>query len=234
MHNDLYIDIETHPDLTPGAESRILDALEPPGSMSKADTIAKWREEKAPAIARDKWLSSALDPVAGGIYVIGWSVAGGPVRTVARDPRTDADERAWLSHALESIAEPFRAPGAPMIPRFIGWNHIGFDLPYIAKRCVCLDIAPPIPLPLASRYNGERVLDLMQAWGGGPREYVKQSAVAQALGLPDVGIDGADLWNAVCKDGVQVAERKCAADVAQLAAIHRRMSAVYGLNASAA
>jgi hypothetical protein len=233
MH-DLYLDCETHPDLRPGALASIAALLEPPGSMSKPETIAKWRLETAPGAAREKWRRTALDPMAGGVYVIGWRIGtGGATCIASRDPRDDG-EGVFIENTLAVIASQLTTPGRPGIPRFIGWNHIGFDIPFLAKRCVIHGITPQIKLPLGTRYNGDRVLDLMQAWGGGFRDMVAQADVAAALGLPDVGIDGADLWDAVEAGGVEVAANKCRADIDQLAAIHARMSAVYGLAAVAA
>lgn len=234
MNNDIYIDIETHPDMSPGALAAAIEAVEPPGQYKKADSIAQWKAENAASIGLENWLRTALDPLAGGIYVIGYSIGGEAVATITRDPRTDADEGGWLNHALSAIAEAAHCHdiGRPAVPRFVGWNHLGFDLPFIAKRCVIHGIVPPLRLPLAQRYNGERVLDLMQAWSPNPRDWTKQSAVARALRLPiENEIDGSKLWSAVEERGVGVAAEKCAKDVAQLVEIHRRMSAVYGLAA---
>lgn len=234
MKNDIYLDIETCPDLREGALAAAIAAVEAPGQYKKPESIAEWKAANAESIGREAWQRSALDPLCGGIYVIGYSIGGGPVGVVSRDPRTDRDESAWLDHALKVIAEAAREPddGRPSAPRYIGWNLIGFDLPYIAKRCVIHGITPPLRLPLANRYNGERVLDLMQAWSPNPKDWTKQSKVASALGLTiQNDIDGSQLWAAVEEGGVQVAADKCRKDIVQLVEIHRRMSAVYGLAA---
>lgn len=234
MKNDIYFDIETAPDLSEGALAAAIAAVEAPGQYKKPESIAEWKAANAEAIGREAWQRSALDPLVGGIYVIGYSIGGGPASIVSRDPRSDTDESAWLDHALKVVAEAAHDvyDGRPAAPRFIGWNIIGFDLPYIAKRCVIHGITPALRLPLANRYNGERVLDLMQAWSPNPKDWTKQSKVAAALGLSIKNdIDGSQLWAAVESGGVQVAAEKCAKDVAQLVEIHRRMSAVYGLAA---
>lgn len=232
--SDLYIDIETCPDLTPGALERCIAGVEPPGQYKKPESIAEWKAQNAAVAGKHQWLRTALDPMCGGVYVIGYSYTSGGDREsgcFSRDPRTES-ETGFLDRALDHIASLVYAVGQPGSPRWIGWNHIGFDIPFLAKRCVLLGIKPALALPIGHRYNGDRVLDLMQSWGGGPREYVKQAEVARAMGMPEVQPDGAGLWEAVEAGGIEVAAAKCAADIAQLVDIHRRMSAVYMLAAA--
>ena len=55
MNNILYLDIETIPDQTPGALEAIRASIEPPGNISKPETIAKWMEENAVAKSEEAW-----------------------------------------------------------------------------------------------------------------------------------------------------------------------------------
>jgi 3'-5' exonuclease len=224
---DLYLDIETCPDLREGALQRCIDAVEPPGNYKKPESIAEWKAANAEAIGREQWSRTALDPMRGGIYVICYSIDFDMKATLYREP--GEPEGPWLAGALQKIHESVDKVGQPRSPRFIGWNIIGFDLPFIAKRCAIHGIAPRLWMPLGVRFNNDKVLDLMIAWSGF-KDYAKQRDVAAAMGINLLDdTDGKDLWAAVERDGVGAAAKKCASDIDVLRQIHRRMAPVFRL-----
>ena len=223
----LFIDLEAHPDLSTGAMQRYIDAVEAPGQYKKPESIAEWKAQNADSIGREQWARSALDPMAGGIYVIGYNIDGGQGGAFTRNPHEP--EGPFLQAALSALATMISKEGQPRSPRWVGFNHINFDLPYLAKRCAILGVNPALKIPTGSRYNNERVLDIMQAWCG-YKEYISQKALAKAMGLPQdpSDIDGKDLWSAVEKGGVKVAEEKCRKDIETLMNIYSRMAPVFG------
>lgn len=224
---DIFVDIETAPDLRPGALERCMNAVRPPGQYSKPESIAKWMAENAATIGMENWLRTALDPVCGSIYVFGFSIQGEPPVTLFRKP--DESEAGLLDHSLAVIGSALNKAGQSRPARFIGWNHRAFDLPFLAKRCLINNIVPPFRLPLRSRFNDDQVLDLMTEWAGF-REYAKQSEAAKALGIPlPSDIDGKDLWALVEKNGVETAADKCSSDIGVLIEIYQRMSPVFGI-----
>jgi hypothetical protein len=224
---DIFMDLECAPDLSPGALERYVKDVRPPGQYSKPDSIAKWMAENAATIGMENWLRTALDPTCGSIYVFGFAIQDSAPVTLYRQP--EESEAALLEMALNAIAAATDKPGQARSIRFIGWNHRTFDLPFLAKRCVINRITPPFKIPLHSRYNDERVLDLMTEWAGF-REYAKQSDVAKALGIAGTSeVDGKDLWAFVQKEGVGAAAAKCRSDINVLMGIYRRMSPVFGI-----
>lgn len=224
---NIFLDLEMTPDLTPGALERCMSVVRPPGQYSKPESIAKWMAENAETIGRENWQRTALDPMVGSIYVFGISIQGEMPITLFRKP--EEPEGGLLTLGLDVIAAALNKTGQNRPPRFIGWNHRAFDLPFLAKRCVINNIVPPFKLPLHSRYNDERVLDLMTEWAGS-REYAKQSDVATALGIPVPSeINGKDLWAFVEKNGVEAAANKCRSDINVLIEIYKRMAPVFGI-----
>jgi DNA polymerase elongation subunit (family B) len=224
---DLFLDIETCPDLRAGALQRCIDAVEPPGNYKKPESIAEWKAQNAEAIGREQWSRTALDPMRGGIYVIGYAIDSHTKDTIYREPTEP--EGPWLEHALQKVYESVDKVGQPRSPRYIGWNLIGFDLPFIAKRCAILGIAPRLRMPVGVRFNNDYVLDLMIAWSGF-KDYAKQRDVAAAMGIDLLDeTDGKDLWAAVERDGVAAAAKKCASDIDVLYQIYRRMAPVFRL-----
>lgn len=224
---DIHFDLECAPDLTPGALQRYIDTVEPPGNYSKPDTIAKWKMEKGEMIGRENWSKTALDPMIGSIYVFGYSIAGAEPVALYRKP--EESEAKLLTDGLTAIATELDKVGQQRPPRFIGWNILAFDLPYLAKRCVINRVNVPFALPLTSRYNNEHVLDLMLAWAG-YRGYEKQANVARVMGIELASdVDGKDLWATVEREGVESAAVKCRSDIQALIEIHQRMTSVFRL-----
>ena len=224
---NLLIDIETHPDLREGALQRCIDSVEAPGQYKVAESIAKWKAENAEAVGRANWSRTALDPMSGGIYVIGYAFEDEQPQTLYRQPQEP--EAPFIEAALSAIGLTTDKNGNYRPLRLIGWNIINFDIPFLAKRCAILGINPKLRLPTGVRYNNERVLDLMTAWSGF-KDFNKQRDVAAAMGIPlQDETDGKDLWDAVLRDGVAAAAKKCASDIDALRQIYNRMQPVFGL-----
>ena len=84
--------------------------------------------------------------------------------------------------------------------RLVGFNCVGFDIPFLVRRSWFHGIAVPESLfERGGRYLSPRIVDLMLLWGIGNREYVKLNTLAIFLGIggkPE-GVSGADfgaLW----------------------------------------
>lgn len=84
--------------------------------------------------------------------------------------------------------------------RIVTWNGMNFDLPFIYKRAMILDVCPAnfgAP-PLATwtkRYSADRHYDLMRIWTGwasGSDGFVKLNTVAQLI-LHERKTDGIDV-----------------------------------------
>ena len=224
---NLFIDLETTPDLSDGALQRYIDSVEAPGQYKKPESIAEWKKENAIAIGTNNWQRTALDPLCGGIYVVGYAFDDQPAQTLWRQPQEP--EGQFLEAALLSIASQKDRHDNFRPSRWIGWNIINFDIPFLAKRCAILGIKPAMRLPVNIRYNNERLLDLMQAWSGF-KDYNKQRDVAKAMGIQlQDETDGKDLWETVLRGGVAAAAKKCASDIDALRQIYQRMQPVFGL-----
>lgn len=224
---DIFIDLECAPDPAPGALERYISGVRPPGQYSKPESIAKWMAENAETMGLENYLRTALDPLVGNIYVFGISIQGEQPITLFR--KQEDSEGAFLTLSLDVIAAAVNKAGQARPPRFIGWNHRAFDLPYLARRCLINKVTPPFRLPLRSRFNDDQVLDLMTEWAG-YREYAKQSDVAKALGIcvPST-VDGKDLWAWVKTHGVEAAAEKCRSDIYVLIDLYKRMAPVFGI-----
>lgn len=224
---NLFIDIETTPDLRPDALQRCIACVEAPGQYKKPESIAEWKKENAESIGESNWQRTALDPMCGSIYVISYAIEDQSAKTVYRNP--DEPEAEFLLDAMNKISAEKDIQGFTRPARWIGWNVMNFDIPFIAKRCAILGVNPALRIPAGVRYSNERVLDLMQAWSGF-KDYSKQRDVAAAMGIAlQDETDGKDLWAAVLRDGVAAAAKKCASDIEALRQIYLRMQPVFNL-----
>lgn len=227
---NLFIDIETHPDMNPDALDRHIFEVEAPGNYKKPESIAEWKAQNATTIGTKNWSETALDPMVGGIYVIGVSING--LEPVTYTRQLEDAEGPYLVSALSQIQELANKLGQPrddvradLATRWIGWNLLAFDIPFLAKRCVINGIVPALRIPTASRYNTESVCDLMQTWCGTRHdEWRGQKSVAAACGITvDSDLDGKRLW----EHGVEKAAEKCRSDLTALIGIYERMKPVF-------
>ena len=126
----------------------------PPKNYKDPEKIEKWVED-----AKVKQVEkAALDPHTGKIAALGWATNphGDISTTIARDDEGDvsnADEselitRFWdLLHYTEG--------------RNVGWNNLGFDLPYLMIRSFALQVEAPKTLPKLGKYMNDPTTDLM-------------------------------------------------------------------------
>lgn len=79
-----------------------------------------------------------------------------------------------------------------------GHNITNFDVPFLARRSVILDVDVPTTLlpPPSRRYLDPIFVDTMQLWGFGGREPIKLDLLGQVLGVgrKTEGFDAADFY----------------------------------------
>ena len=224
----LFIDTESIPTQQPGALEEIRKSIQPPGNMSKAETIAKWMMENADSAAEEKWRKTALDGTKGELVVIGFATDDDPiVSTHYRD--LDMSEGDLIQNAFDEMAEKnsvaIATRGDYLNPQFIGHNIIGFDIRFLFQRAVILGIKPPFQLPTDQRYNSDKVFDCMLAWAGWGN-YISLDALCAALGIPcqSNGVDGSMVWDLVKAGRIGDVVTHCMEDVESVRRVYRRMT----------
>lgn len=245
MH--IYLDIETLPDMRPGARDEYIKAAAenvrvPAGATKeslaadlgitdkdeikftpRASLDARWIAEIGPSRAEPEgdaaWRKTALDGARGQILCIGAAVDDRePVAFFGDEDVLLASFYGWLGSAYPLNAGVLR-------PTLVGHNIVGFDLRFILHRSIINGIKPPMWLPFDARpWDTDRVYDTMTQWAGhGGR--ISLDNLAAALSLPGKGeVDGSmvyDLWAAGRVDEVL---EYCKEDVRITRAVHRRMT----------
>lgn len=227
----LFLDIETIPTQDQAARAEIAAGVTPPGSMSKADTIAAWEKEKKPALVEEAWRRTSFDGALGQIVVIGCALEDAkPACHFESDPKrctTLAAEAAVLRAFFKSLQKVPETERHGLV--VVGHNVAEFDLRFIWQRSVIHGIRPPHWMPWNAKPWGDRVFDTMLAWAGA-RGRISLDKLCKVLGVAGKGseigdeIDGSKVWDFVASGRIAEVATYCEADVARAREIHARLT----------
>jgi DNA polymerase elongation subunit (family B) len=175
------------------------------------DFLAAMEDEAFVAIRRDVERHMALRPEFGHVICIGMGHDGrgrGDLETKALTARAVGDERV----ILEAFWDVVRS-GRDW--RFVTYNGLAFDLPYLVRRSIYVGVPPSAVLPLRP-YAPDTHFDVMRVLSNWERtDAVRLDIVAELLGLRKwpPGMEGSQvlgLWRAGRVDEI---EAYCLGDV---------------------
>lgn len=219
-------DLETIPSLDPAVRQRIEESIQPPGNISKQETIDAWNRDKRPAAVEEAWRKTAFDGGLGKIAVISWAIEDqDPVFLYSNDWETAHGERQVIESFFGDIGRWLTARrGDSTRPLIVGHNCINFDLRFLYRRCVVLRVPVPYWLPVNARPWDDHVFDTMVAWAG-HRDYASMDSICEALGIEGKGeMDGSKVWDAVKEGRISEVAQYCAEDVSRTREMYKRMS----------
>lgn len=241
----IFIDIETIPDMRPGARDAFIKAaaedVKPPAGYTKEqfaadlgitdkekikftakDSLAaQWCEEVGPGKSEEigdaAWRRTSFDATQGQILMIGLAAGDdAPVVFFGEEHDILADLRRFIADVQ----------GAQHmgLPTYVGHNLIDFDLPFIFRRSVILGEQTHSAFPvMPSRYS-ERVYDTMTRWAGHGNR-IKLEALAAALGAGSKGgIDGSQVYDYFAAGRIAELAEYCKNDVVMTREVWRRMN----------
>jgi predicted PolB exonuclease-like 3'-5' exonuclease len=246
---NIYLDIETLPDMRPGARDAYLEAsrthfkapsdlakekaIEDLGAMadkdlkfkSKGEVIRLWEEAFAPTLADDvgdqTWRKGAFDASVGQVCCIGWAIGDAePTTLVLDDP---SEERKMLADFFDALTRAFEEDNR-RIPTFVGFNHVSFDLPFLYRRAVILGVEPPKFFPINPPAWSEHVEDVMLMWAG-VKGRISMDNLCRVLGLEgkEPGIDGSKVLDYFVEGRKAEISHYCRGDVARTRAMYKRL-----------
>ena len=175
---NVFIDIETLPDMTDGAKDLI--EVKPPATYKKAESIEKWMEANADAEKEKQWRKQALNPNSGRILSIAYSF-GGDVEVICN---RSLSEKGLLGQFALKMREGL--DGRP--PYFIGHN-VQFDMGFLWKRGIINNVDLPSIKPVGR--HGKDFFCTMTHWEGF-KGRISQDNLCKLLGIegkPD-GVTG--------------------------------------------
>lgn len=223
MH--IYLDIETIPAQDPAVRAEIEASMEPPGNISKPETIAAWHAEKKPDLVEQAWRRTALDGSRGHVAVIGYAVDDSAPTTFYREDWQAADaERDVLGRFFSDLAVAYQPNAGVTRPVFVGHNVTGFDLRFLFQRAVILGVRPPMFVPFHAKPWDEGVFDTMTQFAG-IKNTISADRLSRALGMEGKGdMDGSKVWEAVREGRIADVAAYCGRDVEAARAFHRRLT----------
>lgn len=217
-------DTETVPSIDPEVHARIAEEIQPPGNISKAETIMAWHAEKKPALVHEAILKTALDGALGSLAVIGAAVNDEPPVTFFKDSTEPHRHEAEILREFFAFLKDAYNPSMHRWPLFVGHNIVGFDLRFMFKRAVILGVQPPAFIPFNVKPWDEKVFDNMVMFAG-QKEWISQDKLSRALGQPGKGdIDGSQVWPLIAAGKIVDVAAYCADDVEQARANYKRMT----------
>ena len=224
----LFIDIETIPGQQPDLMDRVAEGINPPGNISKKETIEKWEATVKPGLIEKAWRATALNPTLGEIIVIGFAIDNNEPEMFYRESILQP-ETELLIRFHDRLKERLRDKYSPQVirrPLWIGTNITGFDLRYIWIRSVINRVCPLVYIPYNHKPWADHVYDIMYEWGGLQHNITSsQDAIAKALGLPGkTGMDGSKVWDMVKEGKIEKVVDYCKDDIIQARKIYHRMN----------
>ena len=222
---DIFLDIETRPCDDPDLIAEITANIRPPGSMKKFDTIQKWEQEERPQAVADAIARTSLDGAFGRVCVIGWAIDDGEPQVIVSADETDLLND-FFSH-FRTVLHP--DGGYQAVTKWIGHNIVGFDLPFLRKRCMVLGFRPPAQLLAAmmARHWDINVGDTMLMWDSAKDKQISLDMLCRVLDIPspkENGIDGSKVAELFAAGAYTQLGEYCAGDIVAARRCYRALT----------
>lgn len=211
----LFFDIETvvNPDTID-----LMPDPKAPGNLKDPDKIAQAVEEKK----REMIENAALDADYGRIVSIGmmWGDKK-EVVFINKDVYPDYGGAKTESEMLDLFWTVYMKCNGTCV----GYNILGFDLPYLLRRSLALGVKPSLT-PILARYRTEPVTDLMMIlynWGSDKYKGLKQVARLYGLQNEYEEMDGSKVKDLIVEDLI----RYQMSDIRLVKQLYDKMNGIY-------
>jgi 3'-5' exonuclease len=208
----LVMDSETIPIVTDEIRAEVAAGIQPPGNMSKPETLLAWEQTKKPELVEVELARGGLDATRGRLLTFSYAFNDD-------DPVClyDMDEAKLLRTALEIIG------GADL---WIGHNIAAFDLVFIRQRCWVNGLSVPARPFKLKGWDGA-IADTMLMWSPERDKRISLDKLCRVLGVVSPkasGFTGADVWPAYQAGRIDDIVTYALADVVATRECWRRMA----------
>lgn len=181
------LDCETIPLVSDEIRAEVADSIRVPGSYSKPETIDNWIKTVKPGLVDAELARGGLDATRGRLLSFTYAIDDDDPVCIMHD-----DERTLLQAAMGEISD------MPAGTVYVGFNHSGFDLPFMRRRAWANGL--PVPRrPYKVKPWDDCVLDLMLLWAPERDGRISLDKLCRVLGVHSPkagGFTGADVWPA--------------------------------------
>jgi len=213
---NLYFDIETIPTQNAEFIADIAKGIKPPATMKKAETIAEWEKNDKQSAIDDAVGKTSFDGAYGSIICIGYAIDDGEVISL-----TNASEGEILCSFFNALDA---ANPRNLDVTVIGHNVAEFDLKFLFKRCVVLDIKPPKYLPFKAKSWDKTIFDTMTEFAG-YKDRISLDKLCKVLGIESNNTHtGADVYPMYKEGKIAEIASYCADDVSITREVYKRLN----------
>jgi len=229
----MFLDIATacNPEMTALAPEPVVVA---PSNYKDPEKIKEYVERETACRKAELIEKAALDPDYGKILSIGIGLADAPVYPEGKFPITvlvnkdlygTGEDLSYPADACseENLLRIFWKTFYEVNGRCIGYNVLGFDLPFLMRRSMALGVKPSIT-PMLAKYRTEPVTDLygiLYNWA--PGKGLKQVARLYNIPNPLPDLDGSKVKD-MDPETLRAYQRN---DIQITAALYERMNGIY-------
>lgn len=183
---NLVLDIETIP--CDEKTREILPVIQVPANLKTQKLVSEWKKEKLPKLREDQYLCTALNPNYGRIFCIGMFF-------FEKEKNFYKAFSLYGNHEKEILADFWQRLKEANYPYIITYNGLGFDLPFIWKRSVILNVNNTREFNLR-RYTTDYNYDIMAVWSNwDSRNSIKLNELTKILEVESKSGTGADVYD---------------------------------------
>jgi len=226
MVNRLYVDIETLPTDSPAHIADIAASITPPGSMSKADTLAKWEAETKPGLIAEAVAKTSFNGAYGRVCCISWAWNDEVVTSTG----LIQSEAEFLSRAMSLIEIDRPKYEAFHATQIVGHYVSDFDIRFLWQRAFVLGVKMPAWFPVDAKSWSKEVRDTMFLWAGA-KGSISLDNLCKALGIDPMGDDelpGSEVAAAWARGEYDRVSHHCEQDVERVRRVYQKMQIALG------
>jgi predicted PolB exonuclease-like 3'-5' exonuclease len=213
-----YFDIETIPAQDPAIRQELRAAVTAPAKYSKPESIAEWLAENRDKEGDAAWLKTSFDGGVGQCVCVGYALGDEEPQTFGVGDLSRETEAAMLDGFFEVLRDAGRI-------QLVGHNIAGFDIPFLWKRAMVLNVRPPFNFPRNPKPWSDAICDTMTLWDACQKAGGSMDRLCRLFGLEGKGdFGGADVWPAIERGEFERVAEYCRQDVERTRALHRRMT----------
>lgn len=220
-HVRLFLDLETIPDQREGAAQRAASLISAPSNYKDPEKIAAYVAERA----AEAWRKTSLDGGYGEIFCIGYALDDEPATVLYRKADSGPEgERELLASFWSMVDEELVDT-----PTWVGHNVLRFDLRFLWRRSVVLDVPMHRRIPFDVSPWSDQVQDTMLMWTVDRNSFISLDELLSILGIESRdGISGADVWDRIEAGDHRAVIDHCAWNVEEMRQAWRRMALAPG------
>lgn len=217
------LDIETIGAQRQDLRDYIAAHVSPPGTITKAETLAKWHAESKPAAIEEAIAKTSFDGAFGQCVCIGYQIDDQTASSVIYG----LDEPGLLNQ-FNSQLDHWIPQSERFTTTVVGHNVSAFDLRFLIQRYIVNGIRPHVVVSRAAQakpWESEKVFDTMVQFAGvGNRISLDKLCMALGVQTSKGDMDGSMVGQAVADGRLAEVAAYCQKDVTATRAVYQRMT----------